>query len=203
MILAFDTSVRRTGWVKAKTPTGPVRFGSFGVPEHARANLGLMLKTWEGIAWPLFEGVMHVYFEAPILPHGPSGRNVTALRQLWALAAHVEYLAHHAGADCAEVDNGAHKRIIYSHGGAKPENAVEYAAAWGLPVRNPDEADAFGVMLAGLRSEFPEAFNRWLTIRRDAPPIARVSPPPRRPQKGKPERKHQRKRPGPREPSLL
>jgi hypothetical protein len=165
-----------------------VRFGSFGMREAVQGNIGRLLIEWAQEAWPLIEGCSNVYFEAPILPyHG----NVTSLRPLWALTAHVEFLAVHAGADCAEVEPQKHKQLIYGHGGAKPLNAIEYAAAWGIPARNPDEADACGVFLYALQQEFPADFKGWLDIRRDAPPITRQAPPkkarraqPRRPKGG-------------------
>lgn len=177
MIVAFDTSTRRTGWVRG-LPGGPVHIGSFGMREAVVGNIGRLLHEWAQEAWPLIEGCTHVYFEAPIFPrHG----NVSSLRPLWALTAHLEFLALHARADCAEVDNQKHKQLIYGHGGAKPLNAVEYAAAWGLGARNADEADACGVFLYALQSEFPEHFKGWLDIRRQAQPITRQAPPKKTP----------------------
>lgn len=172
MIIAFDTSPRRTGWVRG-LPDGPVEVGSFGV-EGATRKLGLLQHLFALQAWPLIEGCSHVYFEAPIVPrHG----NVSSIRPLWALTAHVEFLAHHAGASCAEVDNQSHKQVIYGHGGAKPENAEEYAHAWGLPARNNDEADACGVFLYALKTEFPAAFKGWLSIRGENGLVTRIAPP--------------------------
>jgi crossover junction endodeoxyribonuclease RuvC len=180
VIVAFDTSTRRTGWVRGE-PGGPVHVGSFGLREAVQGNIGRMLTEWAEHAWPLIEGCTHVYFEAPIIPyHG----NVKSLRPLWAITAHVEFLAHHAKADCAEIANNEQKQLIYGHGGAKPENATEYAAAWGLPAENSDEADACGVFLFAIKSEFPEAFDGWLDIRRQAPPITRISPPKKARRKG-------------------
>jgi hypothetical protein len=196
MIVAFDTSTRRTGWIRGE-PGGPVHFGSFGMTEAVQGNLGRLLTEFGEAAWPLIEGCSHVYFEAPIIPfHG----NVKSLRPLWALTAHVEFLAHHAGADCAEIANNEHKQLLYGHGGAKPENAEEYAAAWGLPARNNDEADACGLFLYALKHEFPDDFQGWLAIRAQAPPITRISPP------SKPRRKkgsRGKRKPGRTDPALF
>jgi hypothetical protein len=174
VILALDTSTKRTGYVLGP-PGGPVRIGSFGVAEVNRGHLGRMLNDWAEQAWPLFEGVTHVYFEKPI--HPAQTANLTTLRQLYALAAHVEFLAYHASADVCEVENRNHKQLIYGHGGSKPLNAVDYARAWGLNARNDDEADAAGVFLFALHTEFRPTFNRWLTIRRQAGVITRVEKP--------------------------
>ena len=180
MIIAFDTSTRRTGWIRG-LPSGPVEFGSFGMREAVQGNIGRLLTEWTAEAWPLIQRCTNVYFEAPIIPrHG----NASSLRPLWALTSHLEFLAHHAGADCAEVDNQSHKKLLYGHGGAKPLNAVEYATAWGLPVRNNDEADACGVFLYALRSEFPDAFQGWLTIRGQSGLVTRQAPPKQPPKKG-------------------
>lgn len=198
MIVAFDTSTRRTGWVRGE-PGGPVEIGSFGLREAVQGNIGRMLTEWAGEAWPLIEGCSNVYFEAPIIPyHG----NVASLRPLWALTSHLEFLAHHAGADCAEIDNQTHKQVIYGHGGAKPLNAVEYAAAWGLPARNNDEADACGVFLCALKIEFPEAFTGWLGLRSKAPPVTRQAPPRKPPRAKQGGRRPQRKR-GNSDPALF
>lgn len=155
-----------------------MHIGSFGMREAVQGNIGRLLHEWALEAWPLIEGCSHVYFEAPIIPHHG---NVTSLRPLWALTSHVEFLALHARADCAEIDNRQHKQLIYGHGGAKPLNAVEYAEAWGFGARNNDEADACGVFLYALKSEFPDDFKGWLDIRAQAPPITRQAPPKRAP----------------------
>lgn len=189
MIVAFDTSTRRTGWVRGE-PGGAVRIGSFGVREAARDNLGRLVAEWAEVAWPLIEGCSHVYFEAPIQPHGHT--NFSAQRKLYALTAHVEFLAYHAQADCVEVDQSTHKKLIYDHGGGKPINAVEYANAWGMPARNEDEADACGVYLHALKTEFPAAFSKWLTIRRQSPIVVRIAKPIKR-QRAAPGKTRQRK----------
>lgn len=200
MIVAFDTSTRRTGWCRGE-PGGPVRFGSFAVPEHARHNLGMLLNEWAIRAHPLIVGCERVYFEAPIHPQQTT--QLTTLRQLYSIAAHVEFLAFHAGADAVEVDSGSMKRLLYGKAGAKPDNAEEHAAAWGVPVRNNDEADAFGVYLYALEKEFPHAFKRWLTIRKQSAPVAFVARP-KKPSKGlrTPQRQRGKKSSRP-EPTLL
>lgn len=172
MIVAFDTGLKRTGWVRGE-PGGPVRIGSFGV--EYEGSLGRMLDAWAREAYPLITGCSHVYFEAPI--HPAQAARLDTLRKLYAIAAHVEFLAFHATSDVAEVNVGDVKRVLYGKGGPKPVNACEYAEAWGFPARNDDEADACGVFLAGIEAEFPRAFSGWLTIRRQAPAFARVDKP--------------------------
>jgi hypothetical protein len=200
LIIAFDTSVKRTGYVR-EVPGGRVRFGSFGMREGVGANLGRLQSEWAERAWPLIEGCTAVYYEAPIIS---AHMNATVLRQLWAITSHLEFLAFHAGAQCVPIVNGAHKKLIYDHGGSKPENATEYAAAWGLRARNPDEADAFGVYLYALREDFPARFKPWLTIRKQAAPVGRIAKP-KKPGKGKAgEKRKPRPRKGePQQPGLL
>lgn len=174
MIIAFDTSSKRTGWVRGE-PGGPVRFGSFGLREGSGRNLGRMLAEWADFAWPLIEGCEKVYFEAPILPY--TNANLNTLRMLYSIAAHVEFLAHHLGIPAVEIDNGKHKQLIYGKGGAKPANPEQFAAAWGVSARNDDEADALGIFLYAVRLEYPKAFNRWVTIRGQSPLVARIERP--------------------------
>lgn len=177
MIVAFDTSLRRTGWVRG-FPGGPVEIGSFRIANASKMHIGRLQYEFAEMAWPLIDGCSHVYFEAPIMPRFHT--NFGTQRRLYALTAHVEFLAFHARARAVEVENAKHKKLIYDHGGATPINAVNYAKAWGLPARNEDEADACGVFLYGLKCDFRDEFNQWFTIRRDHPPISRIAHPNKR-----------------------
>jgi len=163
--------------------------------------MGRLLTAWAYRARPLFAGVDKVFFEAPILPYG--GTNITTLRQLYSIAAHVELLAHEAGCDCVEVDNGKHKQLLYKKGGVKPVNAAAFAASWGLPARNSDEADACGVFLYGIQQEHPDVFTRWLRVNAKSPTVTRIEPPKKRGSKPARGKKPKQRKSGHNDPTLF
>jgi len=180
LILAFDTSVARTGYVLGK-PGGPVRVGSFGVREGARERMGSLQHEWLQTALPLIKQADRVYFEAPI---NPQHMNFETQRKIWAVVSILEYGLHRLNVPGYAIANGSHKKLIYDHGGPKPENTVEYAQAWGLNATNNDQADACGIFLYALSRDYADAFRGWLSIRRKAPLVVRIAKP-KKPGKGK------------------
>ena len=102
------------------------------------------------------------------------------LRKLYGIAAHIQFLAFQKGVHAHEVNNHTHKRIIYGSGGAKPENAVQIARAWGFPAKNDDEADACGVFLYALSQRFPSDFNKKLTLRGNSKHVVQIIRPNKR-----------------------
>lgn len=195
VILAFDSSVQNTGYAIGK-PSGPVTVGSFEtyVPKNnsGTTNYGRVIDVWAEKAWPLIEAADRVYFESPILPF--QTKNIDTLRKLYGIAAELQQLALHKRIPSIEVHNQTVKKLIYAHGGSKPENAVEFARAWGFNAKNHDEADACGVFLFALQNKFTNDFNERLTIRRNAPHIERITK--GKKPKGSTPRSNKRKRTG-------
>lgn len=167
MILALDTSASRTGYCVGPA-SGPVKTGS-GTFGGYCGQIGLLLAAYRDWLVRTIEahGVTQVIFEKPIRPF--SAMNLLTLRQLYGIAGVVELICHDRDISCVEVDNQYAKKIFYGFGGKKPpkEVALRVAGEWGIEARNPDEADAAAVFIAGIHARYPGLFAQWERAKSD------------------------------------
>jgi len=168
--LAIDQSITCSGYIRAAVDGSGAYIGSFGVDPKHSGDVGAQLLDFEKKLTPRLHGVDVVFLERPIHPHGPTA-NINTLLPLYALYGHIDYMAQRAGIPCFEVDNGTHKKLIYGKGGAKPQNAIELAAAWGFDCQNTDEADACGIFLLSIQKVFPDYFNGFLKTKAQNPAV--------------------------------
>ena len=181
--IALDTSSRRTGYVRGRVDgSAPLHIDSFSLVRKDKNDIGAGMIEFREALRPRLTGVDIIFMEKPVLPF--SKLNYDTLRILYGIAGMVEVLAIDMGIPCFDVDNGKHKKLIYTKGGAKPKNTEQLAASWGFNTSNDDESDAAGVFLYSVQQFYPQEFLHWQRIKQNSPLVEFVpnkKPKPRKP----------------------
>lgn len=92
-----------------------------------------------------------VSFEAPIL-HKVT--QIATTRKLQGLAGVTEMICHEEGIACFEATTSEVKKQLAGHGRAEKEEMIAAARRYGLSPSDDNEADAFGIWLATVRTRF-------------------------------------------------
>lgn len=106
-----------------------------------------------------------VVFEAPA--PGPHNQLIT-LRKTLGLAGVTEMVCHRRHILVREAAPATVKKALTGSGRAKKPDMIDAARRWGVETKFHDEADAFGVWMAGISRLYPEHAARWSSIQRKA-----------------------------------
>lgn len=154
MLIGFDLATRKSGWC-AGTGEAVPDVGAILLPQ-VDADLGMMLDLFDQRVAVLIDRFKptHFIYEAPILLRSDK---LLTVRKLYALGAHLEFMARRAGILCCEESLKALK--IELAGRRNADKADMVAAALKVGVKLPDTladgredaADAFAAWLIGVR----------------------------------------------------
>lgn len=156
MILAFDCATA-TGWCAGDGSTVPI-LGSVTMP--TQVEIGPFLDFWHRwVNRHLAEiAPSVVIFEAPFMHANMNGHTT---RKLVGLAGVLEMACCAAKIPCEETSPSHVKKVLTGSGKSEKPDMMRVARKCGLTPKSFDEADAFGVWLAGVHVHAKQHQGDW------------------------------------------
>jgi hypothetical protein len=166
-LLTLDLATR-VGWTFGLVSDPRFKFGNHLLPSTGE-DIGAFIKAFDDWLQQYAERVDYIVFEQPILPRET---RIETLRKLYGLTAHVEFWAKAYEVKCREAPIGKIKMFMANSGNASKDMMVAAAKRHGYDVANDDEADAVGVRLYTISSEYPDLMKLF---RLDLGPLGAVA----------------------------